>query len=317
MKTNRECKLGEAAGKMLYEAFKSAGVANTFKEKYFTEDMDTATASGAYTTLLSGVLYQAAIDRIQPVLDLVMMNRDMVNGSGFGAYKIPISTPTVAVEVSEGAVVNYFDEGVTSITVTPKKIVSGTAITWEIKKRGMNDFVKITLSKASSAVARKMASDICNGLAAGADSANTVTGGVDYAAVIDAETNVNKATTSSGVAYGFLADKLVISSTYYGTLQKDTDWKNTVYRAGAKPGELAMNMQPLMFGNLEIVVTPFLTASQSLVLDSQSAAMLVVESDLEVYEGQLNGRPYDSELVALQSYVLAVIYSKAIAKITA
>jgi len=314
----QECKLAEAAGKMLYEAFEAKGTNASFKEKYFKEDMDTTTAAGAYTTMLSGVLYQAAIDRIQPVLDLVKPNNDMVNSPGYGAYKIPLDQPTVAVEVSEGAVVNYFDEGVDSITVTPRKIVAGTAITWEIMKRGMNDFVKITLNKAANAISRKLASDIVNGLAAGADSGNTVTGGMDYNAIIDAEANVNQATYSSNsTPYGFMANKLVFNGTTWGTLQKDTDFKNTVYRAGAKPGETVLNTQPLMFGDMEIIKTPFLTAALGLVLDSEVAAMLVKESELEVYEGQINGRPYDKELVALQSYVLAVLYGKAIAKITA
>ena len=74
---------------------------------------------------------------------------------------------------------------------------------------------------------------------------------------------------------------------------------------------------PMMIGNLQIVVTPFLTAAKALVLDNRKAAMLIKESDLQTFEGALPGRPYDREIVALMSYVLAIVYPKAVSKITA
>ena len=131
------------------------------------------------------------------------------------------------------------------------------------------------------AISRKLATDIVDGLAAGADSSNTVTGGISYDAYIDGETNVNDASYTNGVKYGFMCDKLVIAAGQYGPLQKDTDWKNHVYRAAGKTGELVINMQPLMIGNLQIVVTPFLSGAQALVLDSLQAGTLVKEADLE------------------------------------
>jgi len=309
--------LAVEAGKILMEAFERNGKADIMKQKYFKEDITTTTAAGSYTTMLAGTLYTAAVSNIQDLLDLVIVNNDMVNSPGYGAYKIPIDEPTVAVEVAEGSVVTYFDEGVTSVTVTPRKVVVGTAMTWEITKRGMSGIVQMKLKGAAEAINRKLGTDIVNGLSAGADAGNTVTGGVDYEAIIDAKTNVQNAQTASGVKYGFRANKLVVAEEYYGILEKDTDWKQHVYRAFARPGELVVNAGPLKFGQMEIVTTPLLTACQALVLDSTKAALLIKESDLEVFEGQINGRSYDKEVVALMSYVLAVIYTKAIAKITA
>jgi len=314
--------LAVEAGKLLAESFKAKGQEQVLKEKFgitFKEDVSLTTASGAYTTMLSSTMYYAAVQNIKDILGLVNINEDMVRAHGYGAYKIPRLLPTIAYEVAEGAVVNYFDEGVDSITVTPRKVVVGTAITWEIVKRGMNDFVKYVLQNAADAITRKLGSDILNGLAAGASSTNTKTGGLTYSNIIDAEAAVNSATYSSNsVPYGFMADSLVITAADYATIQKDTDWKNVVYRAGAKPGELIVNMQPLMMGNLKIIVSPLLTAStvKALVLDSKKAAMLVKESDLETFEGQIVGRPYDREVVALMSYVLACLYPLAISKIT-
>jgi len=317
--SNHGVGLTEQAGQMLCEALHAKGETTTFAEKYgitFKEDVSTTNASGAYTTMLSSTLYEAAIQNIQDILDLVIMNDDLKNKGGFGAYKIPRLQPTTAVEVAEGAVVNYFDEGVDDVTVTPRKVVAGTALTWEILKRGMNDFVKFVLQNAADAVTRKLASDIVNGLAAGAGL--TQTGGVTYDNLINARVKVETAVYGNGTPYGFIADNIVLNTTYLGELQKSTDWKNTVYYANVRPGdEVVINRPSLMFGNMKIVTTPFLTGAQGLVIDSRKAAMLVRESELETFEGAIPGRPYDREVVALMSYVLAVVYPNAVCKVTA
>lgn len=311
--------LAESAGKMLAESFASRGHSGILKEKFgisFKEDMTLSTGSGSYTTMLSTTLYSAAIENIKDIMELVFVNEDLKNKGGFGAYQIPRLQPTIAVEVAEGAVVNYFDDGVDAITVTPRKVVAGTAITWEILKRGMNDFVRFVLQNAADAITRKLASDIVNGLAAGAF--HTETGGLTYDNVIDAQVKVEASIWGNGTPYGFLATHLVANTTQYGTLSKTTEWKQHVYFANVRPGdEFVINRPALMFGNMKIVVTPFLTAAQALVLDNKKAAMLVKESDLETFEGALPGRPYDREVVGLMSYVLAVIFPQAICRITA
>jgi len=308
--------LTEEAGKLLCEAFKAKGETQVLKEKFgitFKEDVTLSTASGAYTTMLSTTLYSAAVENIKDILELVFVNEDLKNKGGFGAYQIPRLQPTIAYEVAEGAVVNYFDEGVDSITVTPRKVVCGTAITWEIMKRGMTDFVKFVLQNAADAITRKLASDIVNGLSAGAGF--TQTGGTTYDNIIDARAKVESATYGNGVPYGFLATHLVLNVNEAAVLQKTDEWKHHVYYANVRPGEeVVINRPSLMFGNMKIVITPFLTDSNYLVLDNKKAAMLIKESDLETFEGALPGRPYDREVVGLMSYVLAVVYPKAICK---
>lgn len=310
------------AGKMLCEAMKKqAGGEQILKEKFgmtFKEDVTTTTASGSYTTMLSTTLYTAAISNIKEILELVNINEDLKNKGGFGAYKIPRLQPTVAVAVAEGAVVAYFDEGADSVTVTPQKVVAGTAITWEILKRGMTDFARFVLQNAADAVSRKLASDITNGLAAGAGF--TRAGGISYANINLAQQDVESATDANGVPLGFLCDKLVVSASNWAAFLGDTDVKNILYRVGAKPGDMvSLTVGPgrMEYGNMMVVKTPFLTSAQALVLDSRKAAMLVKESDLETFEGAITGRPYDREVVALMSYVLAIIYPKAVAKVTA
>lgn len=311
--------LTEEAGKMLFEALNVKGQGKALAEKYgitFKEDVTTTSGAGAYTTMLSSTLYEAAIQNIQDIMALVVINDDLKNKGGFGAYKIPRLQPTIAVEVAEGSVITYFEEGADSITVTPRKVVAGTALTWEIMKRGMTDFVKYVLQNAADAITRKLASDIVNGLAAG--TGNTETGGMTYDNVIDAVAQVEAAVYDNATPYGFICDNLVLNTTQFATLQKTDDWKNTVYYANVRPGdEVVINRPSLMFGNLKIVKTPFLTSALGFVIDSRKAAMLVRESEMETYEGAIPGRPYDREIVAMMSYVLAIIYPKAICIITA
>lgn len=324
--TSNGTELTEAVGKSLCEALqRKAKSGETWARESvrfaeskgikFKEDVTLSTASGAFTTMLSSTLYSAAVENIKNILDLVYMNDDLKDKGGFGAYKIPRLQPTIAVEVAEGAVVSYFDEGVDDITVTPRKVVVGTKITWEIMKRGMDDFVRFVLQNAADAVTRKLASDILNGLAAGAGF--TTAGGVTYDKVIDSQASVEGATYANGTPYGFLVTHLVLSPTSWATLAKSTDWKQHIYYSTARPGDLTVNPTVMKFNQMDIVVSPFLTSAQALIMDSKKAAMLIRESELETFEGALPGDPYDREIVALMSYVLAIVYPSAIAKITA
>lgn len=308
--------LSAQAGKALYESFKAKGKEGVLIEKFgdtFKEDMNTTTAAGSYTTMLSTTLYSAAIENISDIMELVFINEDLMNKGGFGAYKLPRLLPTVALEIAEGVVINYFDEGVDSVTVTARKVVAGTALTWEIMKRGMTDFIRFVLQNAADAVTRKIATDIVNGLAVGAG--NTQTGGTTYNNIIDARAKVQSSTYGNGTPYGFMCSHLVVNSDEMAVLQKTTEWKSHVYYANAVPGkDFTIDRPALMFGKMKITETPFLTGAKYLVLDARKAAMLVKESDMETFEGALPGRPYDREVVALMSYVLAIIYPKAICK---
>lgn len=318
--TNYGTGLAEEAGKMLAEAFEDQGETKMLKESFGITlkeaGQTTSTNAGSFTNLLASTLYTAAIEKIDKILDLVEINEDLLNKGGFGAMQLPRLTPTIAYEVSEGAITNYFDEGIDAVTVTAKKIVAGTSITWEIMKRGMTDFAKYVLKNAADAITRKLASDILQGLVAGSGhSANS--GGLSFANVLETEKDVNTASYSNGVKYGFIADALVINSDNWATFRSDEDVKAGIYYATAIPGQpINPATMPLMFGNLEIVVTPFLTAAQAIVLEKKRN-VLVKESNLETFEGQIPGRLYDREVIALMSYVMAILYPKSVSYISA
>lgn len=311
--------LPNEVGKMLAEAFKENGKANILKESFgitFKEGQSTANNTGAFVNLLAKTLYSAALEKSQKILDLVDINEDLLRAgsSGFGAMQLPRLTPTIAFEVAEGQKVNYFPEGINPVVVTPTKVVTGTSITWEIKRRGMNDFVKFVMKNAAQAIERKLCSDIVNGLSTGATGEET--GGLSYDTVTDAEVAVNNAEHGNGVKFGFIADALVVAAANWGAFKKDEDVKSMLGYANAIPGNpVNASNNPLMFGNLEIVVTPFLTHSQALVLEKKRN-ILVKESDLETFEGRIPGS-VDDEIIALMSYTLAIMFPDSIRRIVA
>jgi hypothetical protein len=313
-------KLAIDCGQKLAEAVGAKGQSGLLKESfgitYKEAGQTTSSNPGAFANLLSTTLYTAAIEKIEKVLDLVDENTELMGSQGFGAIQLPRLAPTIAYEVSEGSVVNYFDEGITPVTVTSRKIVAGTSITWEIYKRGLNGFAGYILKEAADAIRRKLASDIVNGLAAGAATTPVTTAAITVANVFTAESRVNDAEYDNGVKFGFIADSLVITPTDFNTLRNDDKVWNSMHYASAIPGRpVNAAALPLMFGNLEVVVTPFLTSARALVLEKKRN-VLVKEADLETFEGHIPGRPYDREVVALMSYVLAMVQPHSVCAIT-
>lgn len=328
-------KLSEEIGKVVAEKMllENNELRESYKNKYnitlkenvnlsthkrtLKEDITTSNSSGAYTTMLSDTLYYAALDEMQDILNLVFVNEDMVNVKGHGSYQVPRLEPTIAVVVAEGAEPERFSEGITAFTATPQKVITGTGITWEMSNRSMPDFVRMVLLGAADGIKRKLSSDILNGLSIGAG--QTQTGGLTYANLIDAEAKVKSAKSSLGVPYGFSPTHLVLTPTGYATLAKTTEWKTHVYHEGmiASAAIPTINMPQLMFSSMKILQSDFLSHSLGLIIDSKKAGILLKESNLEVYEGRISGRLYDSEIVSLMSYAIVTLYSLAICKITA
>ena len=94
--------LCQKVGKMVYDEMLRQGI--PLKESMnLREDVNLTDASGMYTTALQTVL-QAASEPDQIGKELLKENRDLMNGKGKGAIKIPKDVRTAAIEVAEGAV---------------------------------------------------------------------------------------------------------------------------------------------------------------------------------------------------------------------
>jgi hypothetical protein len=345
-------KAAESFGKLIAEAmeikghpmkdalFKECGIASNKKgvtlkeslgEKFieaysqgtFKEDLTTSNTTGAYTKLLYRTIITAAYAQLQDVLDAVIVFDDLKNsGGGFGSLQIPIGQPTVAYEVAEGQVVNKFDEGVTEVDVKPRPVACGTSITWRTQKRALPSILQWLMNNASNAIYRKIASDIVAGIVAtagdsvtGYDAANAA-----YNSIIDARKKVNGAKDSKGIPYGFVATHVFLSYDAEATLKKSQDWKSHVQYAVIAPGEPnAVDRQIEWFSRMKMVVTPFIPTGnvRGFVIDKNYAVAYVPESDVESFEGQIPGRPYDKEVVLIMSTGQATLYPKAICNLEA
>jgi len=296
-------------------SFMSAYAKGTFKE-----DLTTSNGNGAYAKLLHKAIITKAYENLQDVLDAVIVFDDLKNlGGGAGSLQIPIGQPTIAYEVAEGQVVNRFDEGITEITVVPRPVACGTAITWRMTKRALPSVMQWILNNASNAVYRKVMKDIIDGIIATAGSSITGFDTAPYDTVIEAEKVVNSAVDANNIPYGFEATHLFLSYEGEAILRKSQDWKNHVQYAVAVPGEqLAVNRNIMYFGRLKMVVNPFILGTdRGFVLDRNYAVAYVPESDVETFEGQIPGRPYDREVALIISIGQATLYPKAIVGVEA
>ena len=291
-----------------------------FKEQFskiLKEDVNTTTANGAYTTMLASIMQTAVIEDadLKEAESLVFINRDLVGKVSYGAMKIPILAITSAVEVAEGATTGYSDKGVSHLTVTAKKYVFSTKMTWEIKKRGMDGMTKWILIQARDAIVRKRISNIVNGLAAAAGF--TVSGGFSYANFVAARKAVRGAKDGAGEAFNFHPNSLVVSDDAYADMLLDTDFKSAMYPANANPnikfGSMGI-IGPMKVIDCVIWETPLLSGALALVHE-KGKNMLIQESDLEFFDGRLP-KSVDTEILGVESSVMAAIRPTAIAKIT-
>lgn len=314
--------LCESFGKVWVENLEKKGV-NLKEAMRLREDVNLVTGSGLYTTALATVL-QAASEPFMVGKELLKENRDLMGGKGKGAIKIPKDVRTVAVEVAEGAVVNYFTEGMDSITVTPTKKLAGTKITWEIQKRGMDDTARIMIERAGKAIARKMDSDIIASIIAAIDADATIkasnriaTGGtttyISWTMLTNCEAAILGAVDTASVPFGFVPTHLLFHPRDWAKIQQDTDFKNMIYRHGIVVGEpLTVNPPILYYSTMKITVTGQITTGSTLMVDAENCGQLIKESDIEVYEGRLPGS-VDIEVIALMSYGIGILFPQAAA----
>jgi hypothetical protein len=277
----------------------------------FREDVTTANASALYVTALASVI-RAAVEPNMVGLELLQLNTDLMNGGGKGAIQLPKEKRVTAAEVSEGGSISYTGEGYDSITVRPTKKIAASKITWEMVKRGMISMIVAEAARCGKALARKIDSDIINGIVAictAANSNRTVTGGastrVSYNKLIDA-----RATIEGYDVGGFKATHVIMHADDYAALCKDTDFKEALVRANVVSGAagsptVGIFPQVEFFGPQKIIQTNQITSGTTIFVDSTELGTFVQESDVEVIDRALPGS-VDSEVIALQSYGIGI-----------
>lgn len=302
--------LCEAAGKLLLADAAQKGFTESFRLK---EDISTSTASALYTTALATVIREA----VEPNLvgmELLQINDDLMNGGGKGAIKLPKDARVVAAEVDEGGEIKYTGVGYESVTVTPTKKIAASKITWEMMKRGMVSLVSSEAKRTGKALARKIDSDIISGIEAVISNSNgnrVATGAastrVDYDNLVDARSYLEDD--------DYDATHLVCHPTDYAALAKDKDFKEALYKGTTvMGGTKAVGIFPTaeFFGSQKLVRTSQVTSGTTLFVDANETGTFVKETDVEVVDGRINAS-VDTEVIALQSYGIAIQNVKAVA----
>lgn len=282
-----------------------------------SEDLNTTNSDSLYVKFLHQTVYGDIALDIEPYMKLVNVNEDLLGKNGFGSVKIPKIYPGIATVLGEDGEIIYFGDNTTDIEITPTVKALGTKITFQLMKRGLDGVVKIMLRFAANGLGRKIGYDIVNTLAAGATGSVTIDTNITYDDIVDARAKVNSA-KYSGVPYGFVADKLVIDTLQFSSLQKSVDYKNHVFRATILPGEKYATIDRLVqyFGDLLIVETNLLDSSiaAGFVEDSRFAGIFVKETNYITFERDLPNTFGTKEIVLGMSYGVGVLFGAAIAK---
>ena len=316
-------KMAEEVGKKLYKEMKADP--NLREHFSFKEDNRMDNSGDLYTTVLAKAIYYKSYDEFKQYFDLVwnLTPADIGMPEGAGAYKLPKILGAQAVKLSSGEIVDYVNDNKDSVTLETETYGIGTRINRRLIKRGAKGFIAKLMTAASDAVLRAVATDLINGLVAGADATNTVTGGISYDAIEDAKKNVRGSKDKNGILFGFEPKTMAFSNVGWNTLAKSTDFKTLVqYGQRNVPGEKAV-MDYQVFNGLKVVMTPLISVQKggkdvhALVIDTDNYGAFLRETEMETYDGRIPGTAGDKEIIHAMDAGMIVLNAEACAVVIA
>lgn len=315
--------MSEQAGKLLCEYLKEN--TDMAESVDFTEDNTMSNSSSLYTTVLSKFIYTKEYDKFQKYFDVVfnLTPADLGMPEGAGAYQIPKINGAKASKLASGEKVEYVNKNKSHVTLETETYGIGTSISRRLLKRGAKGFVAKLMTTASNAVLRAVATETANSMVAGADSNNTVTGGITIDNIADARYNVESASDDNGIQFGFNVDYLILSSLGKNVLTKSSDYK-TIFGFGqmnVPGGEL--KTQYTVYDGMKIVVLELISVQKGsadvhgLLVDSPNFLAFLKETEMEVFDGRIQGTAGDQEIIHAMDAGMVVMNAEAGAVITA
>ena len=310
----------EQAGKLLVESLKeNTSMAESVN---FKEDNTMSNSSDLYTTVLSKFIYTKEYDKFQKYFDVVMnlTPTDVGLPEGAGSYQIPKIEGAQATKLAPGERVEYVNKNKDHVTIETETYGIGTSISRRLLKRGAAGFVSKLMTTASNAVLRTIASELSNSLVAGADPNNTVSGGVSVDNIAEAVENVTQAKNNKGILFGFYPDFLILTSAGKRVLTQSPDFK-TIFSYGQVPGG-ELQTQYRTYDTMNVVELPLITAEKggakvhALVVDSQHFLCYLRETDMDVFDGRIQGTAGDQEIIHAMDVGFATLSMEAGAVIT-
>lgn len=306
------------------ESLKQSG---EFKEDFFKEDDNTmANNTSWYTTKLAKIIYYKAYDDFKAYFDLnwVLTPADVGSVDGAGVYKIPRVVAARAVKVSSGEVIDYINDGNSSVNLETETFAIGTRINRRLMKRAGAGIIDRLLQAASESVLREVCTDLVTAMIAGINSGHEQATGMSYAAIEAAKKTLKTATNSKGVLFGLNPDFIAFTPLGWYNYSLDNTIQAMVSMGQRNvPGSRLENNYPIVQGlkKVDIDLAASLTAPsngfevEAIVLSSKNYSAWLKETEMDVFDGRLPGTP-DFEILHVMDAGQVILNDKAAVVIT-
>lgn len=314
----------------------SEQAANLFKENVknnkelaekfdLKEDNNMSNSGSLYTTAMSKFIFTKEYDKFQNYFNSVLSltPEDLGEMAGSGAYKIPKMNGAKAAKLSPGEKVEYTNKYKDDVILETESYGIGTAIRRRLIRRGATGFINILMTNASKAVLREVCREIGNSMVAGADSNNTVTGGISVDKIADARKNIESAENPNTKApFGFYPDKLILTTEGKNVLTKSEDFKKVFIQNISNMNGDEVQTQFRTYDDMEIVDMSLINVKKSdskvhaLLVDSTSYLAYLQETEMEVFDGRIPGTAGDEEIIHALDAGMVVMNAEAASVIT-
>lgn len=289
------------------------------------EDNTMASGAAFYTTKLAQFIYYKSYNDFKAYFDFVwnLTPADLGMPDGAGVYQIPKVLAGTAKKLSEGEVLDYLNDKNGFVSLTTDTYGIGTRISRRAIKRYAKGVMEKLMQSASDAVLRGVCTDLVNGLVAGADSNNNVTGNISYNKVEEAKEKIYTATDANGILLGLTPKSIGFTATGWRFYSQDADVKNAVAMGQRNvPGDQLRN-DYLVIQELKVVRLPLISvqknakAVHALVADNDHFGVFLNETQMETYDGRIPGTAGDMEIIHAMDAGFAILNAEAGSVITA
>lgn len=322
--TKKYTKTGYGKVNEICEAVLTAVKSNSKLKESFKEDWSMSSGSNFTTTKLAKVIWQKQYDTFEKYYKCmrVWTPEDLGGMDGAGVYKVPKVANTVAGKLSPGEKVQYVNAAADEMTVETESYGVGLRINRRFLKRAATGAISALLTSASNGVHREIVRTIANGMVSGISSSNVTATGITLDSIADAVKLVTDAVDTNGIRFGFVPDKLVLTTTGKNVLVKTDEWQAIAARWNIL-GSSDYKQSPIIYDGMEVVILELIDvtynskAVHGLVIDSMNYMNMVRETEMDLFEGRIPGTPGDYEYIFAMDIGYAIVATNGAALITA
>jgi len=271
------------------------------------EDLTSDNNGGLYTTVVADFVERA----LRPTLVAEgVIKRLRISNRGTSAIKIPVSTLVTASALPDSGAVTYSSSAdYSSQTVTLGWVYAAQKITMELIEQANVDLIQDQFIELGDAIARKIDSDIIAAMstATPSDDSNS-----NYTA-LGTSTDLAYASLVTGITDAFtnnaMVDTILVNTTNWGVLLKDTDVKTALGFNSTQPGTIYPQVINL-FG-MKLIMSNQVGANDTYLIDSKRTGYFVEASDVKVFNDRVSGS-LAQEVIAAKNYGVTIVQPKSV-----